>query len=607
VNRGNLAILGIAVFSLMILFSVPDAHAASMTFNVDTIISSDQTIANGEVWIVQPGVTLTINPGVTVTVDSGGTINNQGTINNSGTINNYADIINNPGFINNSGTINNFNYINNYGNIDNSGTINNISNPADNGVIDNSGIINNSDTINNYGIINNTGTINNTGAINNIGTINNSCAGVITGIPIFYTSVVQAAPCIDADGDGVFADTDADNNDPCVPSLVHPLCLAITDNDGDGVFADTDADDNDPCVPNPGAAACLAITGSIGDTVYRDDNDNGVQDGVEPGIPGVTVGLSCTLPDGTDSQVTDANGNYLFTGIPAGSDCEVTVDDTTAPDDMEAGECPASFSSIAVTAGESFLDADFCFKNANTPPIAESNGTYLMANTDSIFLDSTGSGDSDPGDVISYLWSTTSNCTFDDATLENPQITCPDAGIFDVTLKVTDLADAMNSDTTSIVVYDPKGGFVTGGGWIYSPAGAYLDDDTLSGEATFGFVSKYKKGQSEPVGQTEFQFKVADLNFHSDTYDWLVVAGHQAKYKGMGTINGNGNYGFMLSAVDEKLTPSTDVDLFRMKIWDKSNGDAVVYDNQFGSGDDAEATTEIGGGSIVIHSGKGKP
>ena len=40
-----------------------------------------------------------------------------------------------------------------------------------------------------------------------------------------------------------------------------------------------------------------------------------------------------------------------------------------------------------------------------------------------------------------------------------------------------------------------------------------------------------------------------------------------------GMINGLGDYGFMLTATDESLTPSTDVDLFRMKIWDKGNGD----------------------------------
>ena len=60
-------------------------------------------------------------------------------------------------------------------------------------------------------------------------------------------------------------------------------------------------------------------------------------------------------------------------------------------------------------------------------------------------------------------------------------------------------------------------------------------------------------------------------------------------------------YGFMLSAIDEKLTSSTDIDLFRIKIWDKDNGDTIVYDNKMGADEDADPTTEIGGGNIVIH------
>ena len=59
--------------------------------------------------------------------------------------------------------------------------------------------------------------------------------------------------------------------------------------------------------------------------------------------------------------------------------------------------------------------------------------------------------------------------------------------------------------------------------------------------ASFGFVSKYKKGATIPTGQTEFQYKVGSLNFHSTDYQWLVIAGARAQYKGTGTINGQGN------------------------------------------------------------------
>jgi hypothetical protein len=53
--------------------------------------------------------------------------------------------------------------------------------------------------------------------------------------------------------------------------------------------------------------------------------------------------------------------------------------------------------------------------------------------------------------------------------------------------------------------------------------------------------------------------------------------------------------------IDGQISGGTGTDKFRIKIWDKNNGDAVVYDNQMGAGEDADPTTELGGGSIVIH------
>ena len=88
---------------------------------------------------------------------------------------------------------------------------------------------------------------------------------------------------------------------------------------------------------------------------------------------------------------------------------------------------------------------------------------------------------------------------------------------------------------------------------------------------------------------------MAGLNFHSNDYDWLVVTGTKAVYKGTGTINGAGSFGFMLSAIDG--TP----DKFRIKIWDKDAADNIVYDNQIDAVDGADPTTVIGGGQIVIH------
>lgn len=178
------------------------------------------------------------------------------------------------------------------------------------------------------------------------------------------------------------------------------------------------------------------------------------------------------------------------------------------------------------------------------------------------------------------------------------------AGVYTLTCRISDGTGGTDSEEYRyVVVYDPSGGFVTGGGWINSPAGAYPADPTLTGKATFGFVSKYLKGASLPTGSTEFQFKAGDLNFHSSSYQWLVVAGAKAQYKGIGTINGASGFGFLLTAIDGQLNGGGGVDKFRIKIWTTSTGE-IVYDNQSGSGDDAAPTTAIAGGSIVIHRAK---
>jgi len=184
-------------------------------------------------------------------------------------------------------------------------------------------------------------------------------------------------------------------------------------------------------------------------------------------------------------------------------------------------------------------------------------------------------------------------------------------GVYDVTITVTDDdGGSATSDFQYVVVYDSTAGFVTGSGWITSPAGAYVANPTLTGKANFGFSSKYQKGQQHPQGNTQFQFTAAGFYFVSTSYDWLVIAGNKAQYKGLGTIaNTDGTFGFLLTATDGDMKGgnATGPDKFRIKIWNADTGN-VVYDNVLGTSDDIDSANPqvLGGGSIQIQSPNSK-
>ena len=175
------------------------------------------------------------------------------------------------------------------------------------------------------------------------------------------------------------------------------------------------------------------------------------------------------------------------------------------------------------------------------------------------------------------------------------------AGVYTVRVTVTDDDNGSTTVEWMVIVYDPNGGFVTGGGWIDVAKGSYRADEALTGRANFGFNSQYKKGATVPTGETEFQFKVGNLDFHSTRYDFLVVSGFKAQYKGVGDVNGVPGYSFRLTAYDGALMSPSGFDKFRIKISDATG--AVVFDNRLGMSDDIDAADPqtISGGSIVIH------
>lgn len=410
--------------------------------------------------------------------------------------------------------------------------------------------------------------------------LNASPSELANGSILFESTGANAASgtdVTDANGEATFSYTG--NN---VGSDSISACYDIDSSgtcDGGEPFASAQAtwtnapptnDAGGPYAGDEGSA--VALSGSASDT---NPGDTLTSTWSWAPVSGVDAGATCAIADASDPTTTVTctdDGTYEVTlttsdgvNAPVTDTAQLTIGNV-AP---EIGSVTAPVAPVAITT-----------------PVAVS-ATY-----------------SDPGSndthtsVIDWGDGTTSTPAASGGSLSGSH-TYGSAGIYTVCVTVTD--DDGDADTECaenyVVVYDPSAGFVTGGGWITAAPGSFPADPSVSGPGRFGFVSKYKKGANVPDGSTEFQFHAGDLNFHSSSYQWLVVAGSKAIYKGTGRVNGNDGYSFLVSAVDGGKGGT---DKFRIKIWETSSG-TVVFDNQIGAGDEATASNAITQGSIVIH------
>lgn len=199
----------------------------------------------------------------------------------------------------------------------------------------------------------------------------------------------------------------------------------------------------------------------------------------------------------------------------------------------------------------------------------------------------------------------TFEATMDDGTTATAAVSgdvVSSAGIYTLTATATDLAGNTSTEVVMFVVYDPAGGFATGGGWIV-PDGASSDAlDALpaldgTSKATFGFVVKYKNGATTtPIGQLEFVYHVGSFELHSTDYDWLVVTNtNWAKFQGVATIDGlEGLHPFRVDARDGDAAGGSLADRFVIKIW-APGADPDVDEPLY------KASGDLAGGKIKIH------
>lgn len=160
-----------------------------------------------------------------------------------------------------------------------------------------------------------------------------------------------------------------------------------------------------------------ARTGSIGNYLWLDEDGDGEQDAGEPGIPNVKVTLTGTATDGTVYNLTtytDASGGYIFTGIKAGTNYTVTVDQTTLPAglrnptyDEDNGTAtdsipgsPDNATVVSLGAGVEYLTADFGYNWNPTADVVGNTGTGTIG--DRVWIDADGDGVQDPNEIGLY-------------------------------------------------------------------------------------------------------------------------------------------------------------------------------------------------------------
>jgi hypothetical protein len=125
-----------------------------------------------------------------------------------------------------------------------------------------------------------------------------------------------------------------------------------------------------------------------------------------------------------------------------------------------------------------------------------------------------------------------------------------------------------------------------------------VGDLSRIGTTKLSFNVRYNLGDALPTGTAALSHSKIGWSFAATSFDWFVISGTRVTFQGSGKLNGTGNYGFKVSAIDGGATAASD--RFRMRVWDKNNGNALVFDNMPGAPEDAVPTTPLSSGYVTI-------
>jgi hypothetical protein len=327
------------------------------------------------------------------------------------------------------------------------------------------------------------------------------------------------------------------------------------------------------------------------------------------GAEGAAIAIHGTAIDPDGDPVTHTWTVTPAGPVDAGTIC--TIANPSALDTTVTCNDDGAFT-ITLTASDGInmpVAVDGALTVSNAPPTISlgsppSGSVYMIGSTVSVIANV-----DDPGtnDVLtcSFFWDGggPNSVSVAGGGLCSQSNTFAAAGVYTSTVTVSDDDGGVGGPiTVVIVVYNPASK-LTGGAHAGSPLGALAADPSASGRVQLNANPQYQKGATTPRGQGKFTFKNVGLAFDSSDLEWLVVTGNRGQLRGSGRINNAGDYGFLLTVVDGGNGPGSTADRFRMKIWDKAAGDAVVYDTTPGGADDIDVSPALPatGGNLTVH------
>jgi FtsP/CotA-like multicopper oxidase with cupredoxin domain len=327
------------------------------------------------------------------------------------------------------------------------------------------------------------------------------------------------------------------------------------------------------------------------------------------GAEGAAIAIHGTATDPDGDPVTHTWTVAPAGPVDAGTIC--TIADPAALDTTVTCNDDGAFT-ITLTASDGInmpvaVDGALTVSNASptislgSPP---SGSVYVIGSTVSVIANVADPGTNDAL-TCSFFWDGggPNSASVAAGGLCSQSNTFAAAGVYTSTVTVIDDDGGVGGPiTVVIVVYNPASK-LTGGAHAVSPLGALAANPAATGQVQLNANPQYQNGATTPRGQGRFAFKDVGLAFDSTGLEWLVVTGNRGQLRGSGRINSSGDYGFLLTVVDGGNGPGSAPDRFRMKIWDKSAGDAVVYDTTPGGAEDIDVspTLPAAGGNLTVH------